>query len=112
MYPGSIIDYRLRLWGLPVRWRTRIVAFDPPYSFADEQIRGPYRLWHHTHEFAAVDGGTRMIDRVDYELPFGPLGRLVHALLVRRSLRKIFDYRRDAVNAVWPRQADELARVG
>lgn len=106
MHVGATIDYRLRLWGVPITWRTRIAAFEPEHGFADEQVRGPYRRWHHTHAFrdAYEDGrcGTRMIDRVAYELPGGPLGRLAHALFVRRSLEKIFDYRRDRVAGLWP----------
>lgn len=94
MRPGTLIDYRIRLLGLPMRWRTRIDEFDPPRRFVDVQLRGPYRMWHHTHEFREVEGGTLMIDLVRYQMPLGPLGRLVHLLLVRRLLDQIFDYRR------------------
>ena len=94
MRPGTLIDYRIRLLGLPMRWRTRIDEFDPPRRFVDVQLRGPYRMWHHTHEFHEVEGGTLMIDLVRYQMPLGPLGRLVHLLLVRRLLDQIFDYRR------------------
>jgi ligand-binding SRPBCC domain-containing protein len=94
---GTLIDYSLRLHGVPIRWRSRIEAWDPPHRFVDVQVRGPYRLWHHTHTFAAVDGGTRLTDRVRYALPLGPLGELAHGLLVRRDLERIFDFRRDAV---------------
>ena len=90
---GSRIDYRLALFGIPFQWRTRIVSFDPPRSFADVQERGPYQLWHHTHEFTEQDGGTLMVDRVDYQLALGPLGGLAHALFVERQLEHIFDYR-------------------
>lgn len=100
MAPGTLIDYELRLWGVPVRWRTRIESFEPESRFTDVQLRGPYRSWHHTHEFAEVPGGTRVRDSVVYQLPLGPMGRLAHALLVRRSLERIFDHRRDAVAAI------------
>lgn len=93
MRAGTLIDYRIRLLGLPMRWRTRIEEFEPPRRFVDVQLRGPYRLWHHTHEFHEVEGGTLMIDLVRYQMPLGPVGRLVHALLVHRLLEQIFHYR-------------------
>jgi hypothetical protein len=95
--PGALIDYTIRLFGVPIRWRTRIEAFEPPARFSDVQLRGPYRRWHHAHEFVAVEGGTLMRDTVEYAIPYGPLGRLAHALLVKRWLRRIFDYRRDVL---------------
>lgn len=94
---GTLIDYRLRLFGVPLRWRTRIELFEPPLCFIDMQVRGPYRLWRHSHEFANAPGGTLMIDRVDYQLPLGPLGRLAHAAFVRSTLARIFDFRYQAV---------------
>lgn len=95
---GTLIDYRLRLHGVPIRWRTRIVAWEPPERFVDVQLRGPYALWEHTHTFEP-DGAHAVVirDRVRYALPFGALGRLAHALFVRRDLERIFDYRRRAV---------------
>lgn len=90
---GTLIDYRLSLLGIPFKWRTRIELFQPPHRFVDVQVRGPYRLWRHTHEFAEQDGGTEMIDRVEYQLPLGPLGWLAERLFVRRQLKHIFDYR-------------------
>ena len=101
MGQGTLIDYRLRLHGFPVRWRTRIEVWEPDERFVDLQLRGPYRYWHHLHEFREVEGGTEMVDRVDYELPFGPLGTLVRALFVRRSLQRIFDYRQQAIGEVF-----------
>ena len=98
MRPGTLIDYRLRLRGVPVRWRTRIETWEPPHRFVDVQLRGPYALWEHTHSFEP-DGGAGVVigDRVRYALPLGPLGDLAHTLLVRRDLERIFDYRRHAV---------------
>jgi ligand-binding SRPBCC domain-containing protein len=95
---GTIIEYRLRLHGLPIRWLTQIEAWEPGVRFVDRQLRGPYALWHHTHEFEATgDGGTLMRDTVRYALPLGPAGALAHALFVRRDLERIFDFRRDEV---------------
>jgi ligand-binding SRPBCC domain-containing protein len=98
MGPGTLIEYRLRLHRVPVRWRTRIEAWEPPRRFVDAQVKGPYSLWEHTHTFEADGPGATIIrDRVRYSLPFGPLGELANRLLVRRDLRRIFDYRREAV---------------
>ncbi len=94
MKPGTLIDYELRLFMIPFRWRTRITEYAPNEHFADIQVKGPYTVWDHRHEFRdALDGGTIMIDTVDYDLPFGPLGSIAHALMVKRSVRKIFDHR-------------------
>jgi ligand-binding SRPBCC domain-containing protein len=95
---GTLIEYRLRLHRVPVRWRTRIEAWDPPHRFVDAQTRGPYSLWEHTHTFEEDGPGATIIeDRVRYSIPFGPLGELANRLLVQRDLQQIFDYRRDAV---------------
>jgi ligand-binding SRPBCC domain-containing protein len=94
MQPGTLIDYQLRLFSVPIRWRTRIDVYEPPTRFTDVQLLGPYRYWHHVHAFFDVPGGTLVVDRVDYELPFGCLGILAHGLVVRRTLEQIFDYRR------------------
>ncbi|MGZ5411029.1 MAG: SRPBCC family protein [Solirubrobacterales bacterium] len=98
MRAGTLIDYRLKLHGIPVRWRTRIEAWDPPHRFVDAQIRGPYSLWEHTHTFKPDGPGAVVIaDSVRYALPLGPLGALAHAAFVGRDLERIFDYRREAV---------------
>jgi ligand-binding SRPBCC domain-containing protein len=102
MHPGARIDYRLRLWGVPVRWATQIERFEPPYLFTDIQLRGPYRRWHHTHEFHEAEGGTEMRDRVEYEMPLGPVGLLAHRLFVRRSVEEIFAFRQQKVAELWP----------
>ena len=87
------IRYRLGWHGIPVKWTTEITRWEPPYRFVDVQLSGPYRLWHHTHRFEPVDGGTRMTDVVRYRLPFGIIGRVMHAVKVRRDVERIFDYR-------------------
>ena len=93
MQPGTLIDYRIRLLGIPLKWRTQIETWEPPRRFTDVQLTGPYKLWHHTHEFLPVPEGTLMTDRVRYQMPAGPLGRIVHALWTRQTLDRIFDYR-------------------
>jgi ligand-binding SRPBCC domain-containing protein len=94
---GAVIEYRLALHGLPFRWRTRIDQWEPGRRFVDRQVRGPFRLWEHTHTFEARDGGTTIRDRVLYRMPYGPFGALARRLLIGADLERIFDYRRDAV---------------
>ena len=100
MQKGAIIDYRLRLHGIPFSWRTRIAEWEPPFRFVDEQIRGPYALWEHTHTFTnAPDGGTMVQDTVRYQLPLGSLGALALSQ-VQRHLNRIFGYREVRVRKV------------
>ena len=99
MKSGTLIDYKLRLHGLPVRWRTLIEEFVPGVSFTDVQVSGPYRFWRHRHEFKELATGTRMDDRVEYEMPFGFLGILTHRFLVRSMLDKVFDHRNASISA-------------
>ena len=93
MKVGARIRYRIRMVGVPVRWDTRITHWEPGKSFVDRQERGPYRLWDHTHGFEPIGDGVLMSDTVRYALPFGPLGRLAHAVWVSSALARIFDYR-------------------
>lgn len=97
MRQGLEISYRIHPLGIPQRWTSRISVWDPPQRFVDEQLRGPYRDWHHLHEFREVAGGTEIRDEVTYELPFGALGRIAHRLIVRRQLESIFDHRERVV---------------
>lgn len=102
MAVGRFIDYRLKVRGVPVRWRSVISVWEPPVRFVDEQVRGPYRKWHHEHLFEERDGGTAVVDRVDYAVPGGPgLERLVHRWAVGPDVRKIFDYRRERLEAIF-----------
>jgi ligand-binding SRPBCC domain-containing protein len=95
--PDSVLDYRIRVMGLPVRWRTRIIDWSPPRQFIDLQIRGPYTLWHHQHTFAPVSEGVECKDRVIYRTAGKGLGRLVQGMFVRRQLLDIFRFRRKVI---------------
>ncbi len=90
MGEGTLIDYKLRVHGVPIRWRTQIQVWDPPRRFVDEQIRGPYRLWVHEHTFEPRDGGTLMRDHVRFAVPFD---FIAYPLLVRRDVQTIFNHR-------------------
>lgn len=92
MAPGTLIDYQLRVHGIPLRWRSEITEWDPPRRFADEQRRGPYKAWVHTHRFTPKDGGTLVEDEVRYDV-IG--GRLIEALFVRKDVERIFAYREE-----------------
>lgn len=95
MQAGALIDYRIRLRGVPIRWRTEITCWEPPVRFVDEQIHGPYRLWRHEHTFHAENGGTWVEDRVEYRLLLGDWlpGHIAHRLWIRPELDRIFAYR-------------------
>jgi ligand-binding SRPBCC domain-containing protein len=93
---GTLIDYRLRLYGLAFRWRARISLWAPPDRFVDEQVQGPYKLWIHEHRFVARDGRTVIQDEVQYRLPFRPVGELAYPF-VRAEVERIFRFRRSAI---------------
>lgn len=101
MEPGALIDYQIKLKGLPLKWRTEITHFDPPHSFVDVQLKGPYAKWHHTHRFEAVEDGTQIYDDVEYALPLGILGQIAHRLYVKGDLQKIFEYRKQIIEEIF-----------
>jgi ligand-binding SRPBCC domain-containing protein len=104
MHPGTAIDYQIRLYGVPVHWRTRIEVVEPPTKFVDVQEKGPYALWRHSHMFKSVGGGaTEMKDRVEYAMPLGPLGEIAYYLFVARSLEQIFEFRERKLDAIMAR---------
>jgi len=94
---GTLIRYSLRWRIFPIGWTTEIIEWDPPHGFVDVQLKGPYNLWHHEHRFVAEASGTRIIDEVQYALPFGWFGRMAHALKVNKDVRSIFEFRKDAI---------------
>ena len=100
---GSLIRYRLRWHGVPVRWTTEITEWNPPRAFADREFKGPYALWNHDHWFAEKDGGTTMRDCVSYALPLGWAGRIAHWALVRRDVEGVFDFRAETMARLFPR---------
>jgi ligand-binding SRPBCC domain-containing protein len=111
MSRGARIDYRLRLHGVPVTWQTAITEWEPPLRFRDEQLRGPYAEWIHTHTFEEQDDGTMVRDEVRYRLPGpGPIARIVNRLLVAPDTRAIFEYRHHALRGVF--EAQSTARLG
>lgn len=100
MRRGARIDYVIRWLGIRVKWKTLITGYEPPHSFVDEQIRGPYALWRHRHTFREIAGGTMISDCVDYRLSFSVIGDIAHALVVRKQLIGIFRYRQHAITAM------------
>lgn len=117
MQVGALIDYQIKIHGVPVRWRTRIAVWEPPYRFVDEQIKGPYRRWWHEHTFEEVSsgvsagasggvagsGGPAVLakDHVEYAVPGGPLEPIVHSLFVKNDVRRIFDYRQETLRKLF-----------
>jgi len=99
MKPGTLIDYRIKLRGIPMRWQSEITAWEPPHRFVDEQRRGPYKFWIHEHTFTALDRGrTEAGDHVRYGVPGG---RLIHRFFIEKDLEKIFNYRKQQLREIF-----------
>lgn len=98
---GTLIDYKLKISGVPVKWQTLIEEWEPGRKFVDTQLKGPYKKWHHTHTFKEVNGGTQMGDRVIYALPFGLIGDFTASWKVRRQVRDIFNYRTKVIEQLF-----------
>jgi ligand-binding SRPBCC domain-containing protein len=101
MRRGARIDYQIRVHGIPMVWKSEIREWDPPHRFVDVQLRGPYRVWEHTHEFSAVAGGTLVRDAVNYALPLGWVGEMVRRAVVARDVSAIFEHRRTALATIF-----------
>ncbi len=107
---GTRISYTLRWQIFPMRWESRITEYRENDMFADEMLRGPYKRWYHTHRFREIKDGVEMRDRVEYVLPFGPLGQIAHAVMVRRQLRGIFDYRAEKIEEIFTKGRQPVER--
>jgi len=101
MNVGRLIDYTIKIFGINFHWRTLITDYKKNYGFVDEQLKGPYSFWHHTHTFIESNGGTQINDKVLYSMPFGIIGTLAHLLFVKRSLHKIFNVRQETMNKIF-----------
>jgi len=110
-YPGQIMTYKVKpLLGIAVEWMTEITHVEKQKMFVDEQIKGPYKLWHHQHHFRTIEGGTEMRDIVHYSLPLGIIGETAHPL-VKKKLLEIFHFRFETVNelfSAWPHQEPDI----
>jgi ligand-binding SRPBCC domain-containing protein len=112
MEQGRVIDYTIRLFGIPVRWRSLISHYDPPHCFVDEQLQGPYSFWHHTHRFLERGSGTLLCDEVRFAMPLylpPPIGALMHEAYLGPMLKLIFDYRRDLFENFFGKTNQNLA---
>lgn len=98
---GTIIRYSLRVHGIPLRWTSEIVEWEPPHRFVDVQLSGPYKLWRHEHRFEARDGGTLISDKVELALPLGVLGRMAYKIKVRSDVQKIFAFREGKIKSIF-----------
>lgn len=97
MRSGTVIDYRIRILGIPLRWQSEIRHWDPPHSFSDVQTKGPYALWEHEHCFTQTETGTTIEDHVRYAMPYGLIGLIIHALFVRPQLKNLFRFRAERI---------------
>ena len=98
MKKGTVIDYYIKILMIPVRWRTLITVYNPPYKFVDEQIKGPYSLWHHTHTFIEENNGTTIYDKIYYIVPLGIIGKLLNTIWISKDLNSIFSYRKEVIH--------------
>jgi uncharacterized protein (TIGR01777 family) len=100
IHEGTLIDYKLNLKGIPMKWKTLIKQWNPPHSFVDTQLSGPYRIWHHTHRFEKLGNGTLLSDEVRYKLPLGFLGQVMASTFVQKDVEKIFKFRREVIHEI------------
>ena len=108
MHKGALIDYKLRLRYIPIRWRTEICVWEPPHRFVDQQLKGPYKKWYHEHTFESVDGGTIVGDHVHY---ISPGGSLVNSLFVQPDLERIFQFRQDKLQEIFEERKSSVLQA-
>ncbi len=108
MKKGQIINYKMKVRGIPIKWSSLIKSYCPPYNFIDEQIKGPYAFWHHTHEFIEEEKGTRIIDHVKYRIPLGYLGKMINYIWVAKDLEKIFNFRQDKIIEIFRNKENDI----
>lgn len=102
IYEGLLIDYTVKpVLGIPLNWQTEIFKVDKPHSFADRQLKGPYKIWEHTHTFIQNENGTLMIDELKYQIPLGILGDLAHSIFVKKKVAEIFKFRERALEKIF-----------
>jgi ligand-binding SRPBCC domain-containing protein len=109
IYQGMLIEYTITpLFGILLNWQTQILTIKKPEMFIDKQLKGPYKIWEHTHEFIQTEKGVLMKDSVKYLLPFGILGNIAHSLFVRRKIERIFNYRKQVLNKIFNQNANDI----
>ena len=108
MGQGAQFDYIIRWLGVPMKWRSLITRYSPPREFVDEQLIGPYKTWHHRHTFEETPDGVVVGDHLEYSLPFGPLGAIAQAVMVKRQLEAVFRYRQSELAKIFAGQTKEL----
>jgi ligand-binding SRPBCC domain-containing protein len=108
MRKGAEVEYTIQWMNLPIHWKTIILEYQAPNLFIDEQAKGPYSLWRHTHNFESSETGTRVGDRVEYALPFGLAGRFAHYLIVRKHLLQIFRFRQEQIGRLLGGEARQI----
>lgn len=109
IYTGMLIDYTVKpLFGIPLHWKTEIAKVNKPAMFSDRQLKGPYKIWEHTHTFVEKDNGVLMNDEVKYELPFGFIGNIAHSLIVKKKIEHIFQYRNEVLNKIFNKDANNI----
>ena len=98
---GTLINYSLRVHGVPLRWTSEIIEWEPPHHFVDLQLRGPYKLWRHEHRFEERDGGTLISDTINLALPLGLLGQLAYKIKAKSDIEEIFTFRKEKIRALF-----------
>ncbi len=110
MKQGAQFDYVIRWLGLPMKWRSLITRYEPPFLFVDEQLIGPYKTWRHRHSFSETSNGVIVSDHLEYTLPLGPLGAVAQMVMVKRQLEEVFRYRQQELAKIFAGQTEELVR--